>query len=86
MVIKMLFVNNILWKLTDKTSFQEICASWKQMLGPDKKILKTLNTRARVILALSFSDDIIFPFVCLLSKVCFRKCVLWRVCFKSVLF
>ena len=30
-------MKEIPWELTEKMSFQEICASWKQMLGIGKK-------------------------------------------------
>ena len=53
--------------MIEKILFQEICASWKQMLGIEektifsiKRYLQTLNTSGRVILTLSFSDNVIF--------------------------
>ena len=37
MEIKVIMVKEIQWELTEEIFFQEICASWKQMLGIDKK-------------------------------------------------
>ena len=37
--LKCYSIQNIPWKLKEKMLFQEICASWKQMLGIDREAI-----------------------------------------------